>query len=86
MQPRFLAGCYKVSGKLEGLTALVTGGDSGIGRGVVALFARDDAMAIFYLNEYANFEETKRRIEDEDRRCVLMGGDVKDEAFQEHAD
>ena len=73
MQPRFMAGGYKDSGKLEGLTALVTGGDSGIGRGVVALFARDDAMAIFYLNEYANFEETKRCIEAEYRRCVLMG-------------
>ena len=82
MQPWFMAGCYKVSGKLEGLTALVSGGDSGIGRGVVAMFARDDAMAIFYLNEYANFEGAKRCIEAEHRRCSLMAGNVKDEASQ----
>ncbi|MBC7413547.1 MAG: SDR family oxidoreductase [Herminiimonas sp.] len=82
MQPRFMAEGYKGSGKLEGLTALVTGGDSGIGRAVAVLFAREGAdVAIFYLNEHADAEETKRCIEAEGRRCVLMAGDVKDADF-----
>ena len=82
LQPRFMAEGYKGSGKLEGLTALVTGGDSGIGRAVAVLFAREGAdVAIFYLNEHADAEETKRCIEAEGRRCVLMAGDVKNAAF-----
>ena len=82
MQPRFMAEGYKGSGKLEGLTALVTGGDLGIGRAVAVLFAREGAdVAIVYLNEHADAEETKRCIEAEGRRCVLMAGDVKDAAF-----
>lgn len=69
MQPRFMAGGYKDSGKLEGLTALVTGGDSGICRAMAVLFAIEDAdTAIFYLNEHADAEETKRYIEAEARR------------------
>ena len=81
LQPRFMAEGYKGSGKLEGLSALVTGGDSGIGRAVAVLFAREGAdVAIFYLNEHADAEETKRCIEAEGRRCVLMAGDVKDAA------
>ena len=82
LKPRFMAEGYKGSGKLEGLTALLTGGDSGIGRAVAVLFAREGAdVAIFYLNEHADAEETKRCIEAEGRRCVLMAGDVKDAAF-----
>ena len=82
LKPRFMAEGYKGSGKLEGLTALVTGGDSGIGRAVAVLFAREGAdVAIFYLNEHADAEETKRCIEAEGKRCVLMAGDVKDAAF-----
>ena len=82
LQPRFMAEGYKGSGKLEGLSALVTGGDSGIGRAVAVMFAREGAdVAIFYLNEHADAEETKRCVEAEGRRCVLMAGDVKDAAF-----
>ena len=82
LQPRFMAEGYKGSGKLEGLSALVTGGDSGIGRAVAVLFAREGAdVAIFYLNEHKDAEETKRCVEAEGRRCVLMAGDVKDAAF-----
>ena len=79
LKPEFMAPGYKGSGKLEGLTALVTGGDSGIGRAVSVLFAREGAdVAILYLNEDRDAEETKRCIEAEGRRCLLMAGDVKD--------
>lgn len=82
LQPRFMAEGYKGSGKLEGMTALVTGGDSGIGRAVAVLFAREGAdVAIFYLNEHVDAEETKRCIEAEGQRCLLMAGDVKNAAF-----
>lgn len=82
LQPRFMAPGYKGSGKLEGLTALVTGGDSGIGRAVAVLFAREGAdVAIFYLNEEADAEETKRCVEAEGKRCLLVAGDVKDAAL-----
>lgn len=82
LQPKFMARGYKGSGKLEGLTALVTGGDSGIGRAVAVLFAREGAdVAVLYLNEHKDAEETKRCIEAEGRRCLLVAGDVKDAAF-----
>jgi len=73
---------YKGSGKLEGLSALVTGGDSGIGRAVAVLFAREGAdVAIAYLASHDDARETKRCVEREGRRCLLLPGDVKDEAF-----
>ena len=82
LKPRFMAPGYKGSGKLEGLTALVTGGDSGIGRAVAVLFAREGAdVAILYLNEDRDAAETQRCVEAEGRRCLLMAGDVKDAAF-----
>ncbi|MDB5884073.1 MAG: short-chain dehydrogenase/reductase [Polaromonas sp.] len=81
LRPRFMAENYRGSGKLEGLSALVTGGDSGIGRAVAVLFAREGAdVAIFYLDEHVDAEETKRCIEAEGRQCLLMAGDVKDAA------
>ena len=82
MQPRFMAPDYKGSGKLEGLSALVTGGDSGIGRAVAVLFAREGAdVAVLYLNEDPDAEETRRCVEAEGRRCLLIPGDVKYAAF-----
>ncbi len=79
LKPRFMADGYKGSGKLDGLTALITGADSGIGRAVAVLFAREGAdVAIFYLNEHGDAEETKRCVEAEGRRCLLLSGDVKD--------
>lgn len=79
LKPQFMAPHYKGSGKLEGLCALITGGDSGIGRAVAVLFAREGAdVAIFYLNEHRDAKETKRCVEAEGRRCLLMAGDVKD--------
>jgi len=82
LQPRFLAPDYAGSGKLEGMTAIVTGGDSGIGRAVAVLFAREGAdVAVFYLDEHADAKETKRCVEAEGRRCVLHAGDVGDAKF-----
>jgi NAD(P)-dependent dehydrogenase (short-subunit alcohol dehydrogenase family) len=83
-RPRFLAPDYAGSGKLDGMAALVTGGDSGIGRAVAVLFAREGAdVAITYLSEDVDAEETKRAVEAEGRRCIAVAGDVKDPAFCE---
>ena len=73
---------YRGSGKLEGQVALVTGGDSGIGRAVAILFAREGAdVAIAYLNEHEDAGETARLVEAEGRRCVSVAGDIGDEGF-----
>src|SRR5690606_5100872 len=77
-QPQFLAPSYRGSGKLEGMSTLITGGDSGIGRAVAVLFAREGAdVAIVYLNEHRDAQETQRHVEAEGRRCILISGDVK---------
>jgi NAD(P)-dependent dehydrogenase (short-subunit alcohol dehydrogenase family) len=82
LKPRFLAESYKGSGKLEGFSAIVTGGDSGIGRAVAVLFAREGAdVAIVYLSETRDAEETRRHVEAEGRRCLLIMGDVKSSDF-----
>ncbi|MES2317462.1 MAG: SDR family oxidoreductase [Pseudomonadota bacterium] len=86
LKPRFMAEGYKGSGKLEGQTAIVTGGDSGIGRAVAVLFAREGAdVAILYLNEHEDAADTARCIESEGRRCLAVAGDVKDMAFCQDA-
>jgi NAD(P)-dependent dehydrogenase (short-subunit alcohol dehydrogenase family) len=73
---------YVGSGKLRGMTALITGGDSGIGRAVAVLFAREGAdVAIVYLNEHSDAEETMLAVEAEGATCILIPGDVKDPAF-----
>jgi NAD(P)-dependent dehydrogenase (short-subunit alcohol dehydrogenase family) len=73
---------YKGSGKLQGQVAVVTGGDSGIGRAVAVLFAREGAdVAILYLNEHEDAAETARCIEAEGQRSLAIAGDVKDMAF-----
>jgi NAD(P)-dependent dehydrogenase (short-subunit alcohol dehydrogenase family) len=70
------------SGKLQGMVALITGGDSGIGRAVSVLYAREGAdIAIVYLNEHEDAEETKRAVEKEGRRCLLIAGDVAHRGF-----
>ena len=77
---------YRGSGKLEEKTALVTGGDSGIGRAAAVMFAREGAdVAVLYLDEHEDAEETKDWIEQEGQRCVLIDGDVGDKAFCEQA-
>jgi NAD(P)-dependent dehydrogenase (short-subunit alcohol dehydrogenase family) len=73
---------YKGSGKLEGKRALITGGDSGIGRAVAVLFAREGAdVAIAYLDEGPDAEETRKAVEREGRRCLTLAGDAADPAF-----
>ena len=80
--PQFMAPDYRGSGKLDGFAAIVTGGDSGIGRAVAVLFAREGAdVVVAYLDEHEDAEETKRCIEGEGRRCLLLAGDVKDPTF-----
>jgi NAD(P)-dependent dehydrogenase (short-subunit alcohol dehydrogenase family) len=82
LKPKFMAEGYKGSGKLEGQVAIVTGGDSGIGRAVAVLFAREGAdVAVLYLNEHEDAAETRRCIEAEGRRCITVPGDVKDMDF-----
>ena len=82
LKPRFEAPGYAGSGKLAGLAAIVTGADSGIGRAVAVLFAREGAdVAAFYLNEHKDARETARWIEKEGRTAMLVPGDVRDPAF-----
>jgi NAD(P)-dependent dehydrogenase (short-subunit alcohol dehydrogenase family) len=73
---------YPGSGRLKGKVALVTGGDSGIGRATAVLFAREGAdLAIMYLNESEDAQETKRLIEREGRSCLTIAGDIGDPDF-----
>ncbi|MCW7538762.1 SDR family oxidoreductase [Aquabacterium sp. A7-Y] len=82
LSPRFTAPDYQGSNKLLDKVALITGGDSGIGRAVAVLYAREGAdVAIAYLNEHEDAEETRRHVEKEGRRCLLIPGDVKDPAY-----
>jgi NAD(P)-dependent dehydrogenase (short-subunit alcohol dehydrogenase family) len=85
-QPRYLAPDYAGSGKLEGMAAIVTGGDSGIGRAVAVLFAREGAdVAVLHLAEAVDAKETVAAVEKEGRRAIAIAGDVKDPAFCEYA-
>jgi NAD(P)-dependent dehydrogenase (short-subunit alcohol dehydrogenase family) len=82
LAPRYEAPDYRGSEKLRGMVALVTGGDSGIGRAVAVLFAREGAdVAIAYLNEHGDAAETKRAVEKEGRRCITLSGDVAEPRF-----
>lgn len=86
LKPRFLAPDYCGSGKLAGMVAIITGGDSGIGRAVAVLYAREGAdVAIIYLNEHADANETKRYVEAEGQSCLLIPGDVRDQGFCQRA-
>ena len=82
LQPEFLAPDYQGSGKLAGMVAIITGGDSGIGRAVAVLYAREGAdIAVVYLEEDQDAIDTKRHVEAEGQSCLLMRGDVRDPKF-----
>ncbi|MFP7319533.1 SDR family oxidoreductase [Bacillus spizizenii] len=82
MDPRPVFDKPKRAKKLEGKTAIITGGDSGIGRAVSVLFAKEGAnVVIVYLNEHQDAEETKQYVEKEGVKCLLIAGDIGDEAF-----
>lgn len=81
-RPRYQAARYKAAGKLEGKRALITGADSGIGRAVAVLYAREGAdVAVAYYSHDQDAEETKRAVEAEGRRCITIKGDVGDARF-----
>lgn len=86
-RPQFLAPEYKGSEKLVGKAALITGGDSGIGRSVAVLYAREgaDVAIVFLPEERSDAEETAKYVEGEGRKCVLIEGDVKSSEFCEKA-
>lgn len=81
-QPIYEDKDYKSSDKLKGKVAIITGGDSGIGRAVSVAYANEGAdVALIYLNEHEDAEETKRLIERKGRRCITLCGDLGDESF-----
>lgn len=85
-KPEFIRDSYKGSDKLIGKVALITGGDSGIGRAVAVHFAREGAdVAIVYLDEHKDADETKQLVEKEGRKCVTIAGDIGDEGFCQKA-
>ncbi|RZK37391.1 MAG: glucose 1-dehydrogenase [Pedobacter sp.] len=84
--PEVIKKTYKSSGKLIDKVALITGGDSGIGRSVAVHFAREGAqIAIVYFNEDGDAKDTQKMIEQEGRNCLLIKGDVKKPAFAKKA-
>jgi NAD(P)-dependent dehydrogenase (short-subunit alcohol dehydrogenase family) len=81
-RPEFDDATNQGAGKLSGKVALITGGDSGIGRAVAVAFAKEGAdVVIVYLNEHRDAKETKSLVEDYGRTCLLIAGDIGDEAF-----
>jgi NAD(P)-dependent dehydrogenase (short-subunit alcohol dehydrogenase family) len=81
-RPRSEDFTYRGSGKLDGKVALITGGDSGIGRAVAIYYAKEGAdVAVVYLSEHDDAKETQRQVEQEGRRAILIAGDIGDEAF-----
>jgi NAD(P)-dependent dehydrogenase (short-subunit alcohol dehydrogenase family) len=81
-QPQSKARAYKAAGKLKDKVAIITGGDSGIGRAISIMFAKEGAdVAIVYLEETKDAEDTKRLVEAEGRQCLLFAGDAGDSGF-----
>lgn len=85
-QPSSEAKAYRAAGKLLGKSALVTGGDSGIGRATAVAFAKEGAdVAIAYLDEHEDANDTKALVEQEGRKCILIAGDIGEESFCQRA-
>jgi NAD(P)-dependent dehydrogenase (short-subunit alcohol dehydrogenase family) len=81
-KPKAVDRTYKGSGKLTGKTAIITGGDSGIGRAAAVCYAAEGAhVAIVYLDEHTDAEETKRLVEEQGGKCLLISGDIGEESF-----
>ncbi|CAM4328898.1 SDR family oxidoreductase [Paenibacillus tarimensis] len=81
-EPEIESPNYKAAGKLNGKSAIITGGDSGIGHAAAIAYAKEGAdVAIVYLNEEKDAQATKKRIEELGKRCLLISGDLGDEAF-----
>lgn len=81
-KPEYIRKNYQGSSKLKGKTALITGGDSGIGRAISVHFAKEGAnIAIVYLNEDGDAEVTKRLVEEAGQKCLLIPGDIGDPDF-----
>ena len=81
-QPKSGASDFIGCGKLRDKVALITGGDSGIGRAVAILFAKEGAdVSVVYLNEHKDARETKRLVESQGRKCLLIAGDIGREKF-----
>ncbi|MFJ7752341.1 SDR family oxidoreductase [Peribacillus muralis] len=80
--PESVKSSYKGSGKLKGKTAIITGGDSGIGKSVAIYYAKEGAnVTVAYLDEHVDAKQTKELIEKEGQRCLLISGDIGDEEF-----
>lgn len=85
-QPKAADEKHRGSGKLEGKVAVITGGDSGIGRAVATAFAKEGAsVAVVYLEEHKDASETQKLVEKEGGKCLLIDGDVGDEEFCQRA-
>jgi NAD(P)-dependent dehydrogenase (short-subunit alcohol dehydrogenase family) len=84
-RPHYQAPKYKAAGKLTDKAALITGGDSGIGRAVAVIYAREGAdVVISYMpQEQTDADETRQAVESEGRQCILMPGDLRDKSYCE---
>ncbi|NEW06442.1 SDR family oxidoreductase [Paenibacillus sp. SYP-B3998] len=81
-RPEFDHAAYKAAGKLKGKVAIITGGDSGIGRAIAIAYAKEGAdVVLVYLNEHGDAEETQRHVEEVGRKCLHVAGDIGDEGF-----
>lgn len=81
-QPEVIKSDYKGSNRLKGKVAIITGGDSGIGRSAAVHYAREGAdCSIIYLNEHKDAQKTKEMVEKEGQKCILISGDIGDKEF-----